>query len=175
LNLPNLLTMLRFALIPVYLVIFAQGHMIAAFFVVAAAGLTDILDGYLARSRGQVTAVGSMLDPLADKTMMIAVIVSLLVSGHIPWEAAAAMFFRDLGMIIGSAFFHFRGKRTVPANWMGKLTTVLFYLAVLLIFFDLPYAVTVLWTAIAFSFVTSAMYIARFIALNEGREVKRSR
>jgi len=166
LNLPNMLTVLRFLLIPVYLVVFANGHMISAFLVVTAAGLTDILDGYIARSRGLTTAVGAMLDPLADKSMLIAVIVSLLVTGIIPWSAAALLFFRDIGMIVGSAFFHFKGKKTVQANWMGKLTTVLFYVALLFIFTDIPYGIAMLWGAIAFSFVTSAMYIAKFAALN---------
>jgi cardiolipin synthase len=167
LNLPNLLTIGRFILIPVYLAVFINGHMIPAFFVIVAAGATDILDGYIARTKGLVTALGSMLDPLADKTMMIAVFVSLLVSGYIPWGAAIAMFIRDLGMIIGSAIFHFRGKRTVPANWMGKLTTLLFYLAILFIFFELPFADSCLWVAVVFSFVTSIMYVFRFITLNK--------
>lgn len=168
-NLPNMLTLLRFLLIPVYLVVFANGHMISAFIVVTAAGLTDILDGYIARSRGLTTAVGALLDPLADKTMLIAVIVSLLVAGIIPWSAAALLFVRDLGMIAGSAFFHFKGKKTVQANWMGKLTTVLFYVALLFIFLELPYALPMLWLAIAFSFVTSVMYILKFQALNNRR------
>lgn len=172
-NLPNLLTMLRFALIPVYIAVFASdtsGHMKWAFFIVVFAGLTDILDGYLARKYGQVTMVGSMLDPLADKTMMITVILSLLIAGHIPWSAGAAIFIRDAGMIAGSAFFHFRGKKTVPANWMGKLTTILYYLAIMFIFFEFPFARTYLWGVIAFSFVTSLIYIILFVALNKDEE-----
>ncbi|NIK79368.1 cardiolipin synthase [Paenibacillus castaneae] len=166
-NLPNLLTSLRFVLIPVYITVFAQGHMIPAFFIMVAAGITDVLDGYIARRSGQVTTVGMMLDPLADKLMLITVIVSLLVSQHISWAAAAAMFLRDLGMIAGGFYFHFRGKKTVPSNWMGKLTTVLFYLAIMLIFFEAPHAHLYLWAVIAFSFVTSIMYIVMFKALNK--------
>ncbi len=167
LNLPNLLTMLRFALIPVYIAIFSSGHMKWAFLIIVLAGLTDILDGYLARRNGLVTSLGAMLDPLADKTMMITVILSLLITGHIPWSAGAAIFIRDLGMIIGSAYFHFRGKKTVPANWMGKLTTVLYYLAILFIFFELPFAKTYLWGIIIFSFITSFIYIFLFVSLNK--------
>jgi cardiolipin synthase len=70
-------------------------------------------------------------------------------------------------MIIGSAFFHFRGKKTVPAIWMGKLTTVLYYVAIMFIFFELPFARTYLWAVIAFSFVTSIIYIFLFVALNK--------
>ncbi|MBD0384290.1 CDP-alcohol phosphatidyltransferase family protein [Paenibacillus sp. WST5] len=161
-----MLTISRFLLIPVYLMFFFNGYIKIAFLILLLAGLTDILDGYLARTRGLITQVGVMLDPLADKCMMITVILSLLISGMIPWEAAAAMFIRDLGMIIGSAFFHFRGKLTVPANVMGKLTTVLYYLAILFIVFELTFAITYLWFVIIVSFVTSIIYIIQFLLLN---------
>ena len=165
-NLPNILTLFRFALIPVYILVFSYGYLEFSFGIVILAGLTDILDGYLARKNGQVTQIGVMLDPLADKTMMIVVILSLLYKGYISWQAALAIFLRDAGMIIGSAFFHLRGKKTVPANMMGKLTTVLFYVALMFIFLELPHGVTLLWFVIAFSFVTSVMYIVKFRSLN---------
>lgn len=166
-NIPNMLTLSRFFLIPLYLFVFFEGYIKTAFIIMVLAGLTDILDGYLARKKGQVTPLGAMLDPLADKTMMIAVIVSLLISQMIPWQAAIAMFIRDIGMIAGSAFFHFRGKKTVPANIMGKLTTVLYYLAVLLIVFKIPFAVQYLWFVVIVSFLTSIIYIVQFSLLNQ--------
>lgn len=173
-NLPNMLTLARFVLIPVYILVFAGGHRYAAFSIILLAGLTDILDGYIARKRNQVTTVGSMLDPLADKTMMLAVMISLLVSGDLPWSAALAMFVRDAGMIIGSAFFHFKGFLTVPANWMGKLTTILYYVAILWIFFTLPYARELLWAVIVFSFVTTIIYIFQFKHLNRKEPIHKS-
>jgi len=166
LNVPNALTLSRFILIPVYLAFFFNGYVKTSFFILGVAGLTDVVDGYYARTRKQVTNVGKMLDPLADKTMMIAVIVSLLITRMIPWEAAAVMFVRDVGMIIGSAFFHFRGKQTVPANVMGKLTTVLYYLAIFFIIFEFTFAIVYLWFVIAFSFLTSFVYIFKFKTLN---------
>jgi cardiolipin synthase len=167
LNAPNLLTICRFFLIPLFVVVFFTGHVKTAFWILLLAGATDVLDGYLARSRGQITEMGSMLDPLADKMMMIAVILSLLISGMIPWLAAVAMFVRDTGMIVGSAFFHFRGKKTVPANAMGKLTTVLYYLAVLFIVYQFDFAITYLWFVIAFSFITTVIYIVQFKSINK--------
>lgn len=166
LNLPIALTLCRFVLIPIYIAVFAYGHMKTAFAVVLLAGLTDILDGYLARKNGQVTEIGKMLDPLADKTMMLVVIMSLLYKDYISWYAAAAFLLRDVGMIVGGAFFHFRGKKTVPANALGKMTTVLYYLAFLFLFFNFPYAETYLWFVILLSFVTSIVYIFRFRAIN---------
>jgi len=166
-NAPNLITLFRFVLVPLFVAVFFAGHIKAAFWILVLAGVTDVLDGYVARSRGLITEIGSMLDPLADKTMMIAVIVSLLITGMIPWTAAAAIFIRDAGMIAGSAFFHFRGKKTVPANVMGKLTTILFYLAILFIVYETGFAIAYLWFVIGFSFVTSTIYIVKFKSLNK--------
>lgn len=166
-NVPNMITVCRFVLIPIYIIVFANGYLISSFLIVLLAGLTDVLDGYIARTHGLVTPLGEMLDPLADKCMMIVVILSLLISGSIPWYAAVAFFIRDIGMIIGSAIFHFRGKKTVPANTMGKITTFLYYIAILLIVFEIDYAIPYLWFVIAFSFITSAIYIGKFRSLNK--------
>lgn len=97
---------------------------------------------------------------------MIAAVLSLLISGMIPWQAAGMMFIRELGMISGSAYFHFRGKKTVPANLMGKLTTVLYYIAILLIVFQANYGIAYLWFVIFFSSVTTVIYIFQFKAMN---------
>ncbi|MEF2244041.1 MULTISPECIES: CDP-alcohol phosphatidyltransferase family protein [unclassified Paenibacillus] len=165
-NLPNFLTSLRFVLIPIYIGVFMSGHMIPAFLIVAAAGITDVLDGYIARRSGQITQIGIMLDPLADKLMLITVIISLVLTGHISWYAAGAMFLRDLSMIGAGLRAHFRGKKTVPANWMGKLTTVLLYIAIMFIFFEASFAQTFLWIVIAFSFITMFVYMIMYKTLN---------
>lgn len=114
-----------------------------------------------------MTQLGIMLDPLADKLMMLAVFLSLLISQRISIPAAVAIFLRDLGMIVASAFFHFRGKLTVPANIMGKLTTVLYYFALFLLMFDHPIGEKFLWGVIIFSFVTSLVYLIQFNLINE--------
>jgi cardiolipin synthase len=168
-NIPNALTVFRIALIPLYLYIFFSPfpyHIEIAFSVLILAGITDVVDGYIARKYKQVTTFGSMMDPLADKLMMMAVIASLFLTERISVWAALFFFVRDLAMIAFSAFFHFRGKKTVPANAFGKLTTVLFYIAFPLVMFRYEYGEIILWSAIAFSFVTSAIYLAKFRLLN---------
>jgi cardiolipin synthase (CMP-forming) len=72
-----------------------------------------------------------------------------------------------VGMIVGSAFFHLRGKRTVPANALGKLTTFLFYVALFLLLFELPFAQSFLWGVIALSFVTTLIYLFQFKMINQ--------
>ena len=165
-NLPNILTMTRFLFIPLFIVVFFNGYELSAYGILLIAGITDVLDGYLARKNNQVTYLGSMLDPLADKLMMLTVIVSLLIAEYISFLLAELIFFRDAGMIVSSLVFHFRGKKTVPANTLGKITTVLFYLAVLLIIFELPYHKEFLWFVVSFAFLTSFNYVREFQKLN---------
>lgn len=169
-NLPNLLTLFRFVLIPVYLFVFFSeitGQIYWAIGIVLFAGLTDVIDGYLARRNDQVTQLGIMLDPLADKCMMLAVFLSLLLSWKISIWAAFAIFLRELVMIIGSAFFHFQGKKTVPANILGKITTFLFYLTLILLMLDIPKAKFLLWGVITLSYVASVIYFLQFQVLNQ--------
>jgi len=166
-NVPNMLTMSRFVLIPVFLLFYFNDRPIAALCAMLVAGFTDFLDGYIARRSGQVTETGSMLDPLADKLMMLSVIVALLIKNVLPLAAFVAMAFRELVMILLSAFFYFRGLKTVPANMLGKATTVIYYLAITLMFLEQPAAVPVLWTGIALSFLASAIYFSKFKKINE--------
>ncbi|MBB6670605.1 CDP-alcohol phosphatidyltransferase family protein [Cohnella nanjingensis] len=166
-NIPNLLTMSRFVMIPLFISLYMNDHRVSALLVILVAGLTDLLDGYIARRSGQITLTGIMLDPLADKLMMLSVVAALLVGGEIPWSAAITMGVREVGMIASSAFFHFRGMRTVPANVYGKLTTFVYYLAILLLFLEQPGGVELLWTAIVLSFVTTGVYFMKFKRLNQ--------
>jgi cardiolipin synthase (CMP-forming) len=169
-NLPNILTVFRLGLIPVYFLVFFSDlphNMHVSLLVLVVAGLTDILDGYLARRFHWVTDLGSMLDPLADKLMMLAVVLSLVIDHRVTWLEAGLLFLRDLGMIFASVFFVSRGKKTVPATAWGKSNTVLYYLALVALLFTWPYAEGILWGVILFSFVTSFLYFRQFRALHE--------
>jgi len=168
-NIPNALTLFRIALIPLYLFVFFSNNIKLAFLILVIAGITDIVDGYIARKYKLVTEFGSLFDPLADKLMMLAVISSFFLSERISLWAALFFFVRDIGMIVASVVFHLRGKKTVPANAFGKLTTVLFYIAFPLIMFRYVYGEEILWAVIAFSFLTSAIYLAKVRLLNRVR------
>ncbi|WP_139491115.1 CDP-alcohol phosphatidyltransferase family protein [Brevibacillus dissolubilis] len=168
-NIPNALTLFRITLIPLYLWVFFSPfpfHIEIAFGILVLAGITDMLDGYIARKYKLITTLGTMLDPLADKLMMLAAISSFYMSERISLWAALFFFLRDIGMILFSALFHFRGKKTVPANVFGKVTTVLFYLVFTLVMFRHPYGEETLWVVISFSFVTSAIYLTKIRLLN---------
>lgn len=166
-NLPNTLTVFRLTLIPVYLWAYygtASPHKVVALMVLLLAGLTDILDGTIARSRGSVTQVGQLLDPLADKLMMVAVLFSLIESGRVPWLVAGLLLFRDAAMIAGATFFYFQGKRAVPkANQWGKATTVCYYVTICAVILAWPsqrLSDWLLWFTVALSYSTSFLYIS---------------
>jgi cardiolipin synthase len=170
-NAPNLITIGRFFLIPLFLLLFfsnlPQANLLS-FLVLLLAGLSDMLDGYLARKKGQITDIGKLLDPLADKVMMLSVIFAFVIDQRISWLAAGLFIFRDVGMIVTSAFFHFKGKSKVPAaNLLGKATTVLYYIVFLMIMFKWSYYKAGLWFVIAFSFITSLVYLFTYVKLHE--------
>ncbi|QOS98176.1 CDP-alcohol phosphatidyltransferase family protein [Brevibacterium sp. JNUCC-42] len=174
-NVPNALTLLRIALVPIYLIVFFSAfsyHIILAYFILILAGLTDVVDGYIARTYKMITSTGEMLDPLADKLMMLAVIFSFLLSDRISIWAASVFFLRDLAMIILYALFHFRGKKLVSANIYGKVTTVLFYIVFTSIMFQYTYGELLLWIVILFSILTSAIYLMKVLLLNKDMKEK---
>ena len=165
-NVPNILTLSRFFLIPLFFVLYINDEPITALCVLLIAGVTDLLDGYIARRTGQVTVTGSMLDPLADKLLILTVVLALLMKGILPWAAFIIMAFRECVMIVSSAIYHFRGLKTVPANLVGKATTVIYYTAITLMFLKQPGGVALLWCGIALSFVASVIYFMKFKSIN---------
>jgi cardiolipin synthase len=174
-NLPNAITLFRFTFIPLYLIVFFSGmehRVFDSFCILLLAGATDVLDGYLARRNGQITEIGIMLDPLADKLMVLTVVISLIVAHDIPYIVAGLMLFRELGMILTSAFFYFRGKKTVPATIWGKTTTVVYYIAIVASMFGWPFALDLLWFTVILSFVTSFVYLIQFRNINDMKEFR---
>ncbi|MFD2672043.1 CDP-alcohol phosphatidyltransferase family protein [Marinicrinis sediminis] len=173
-NAANLLTLVRFLLIPVYIGLFFFEAYWLAIMTIALSVLTDMADGYVARKYGLITYVGSMLDPLADKCMMLAIVFTLFMGEFIPWQAAAAFFIRDAGMIVGSLLLHVQGKRMAAANQLGKATTVLLYTAIVLILIQPLWGVIVLWAAIGLSFFASYRYWNQVQQMNRTQTEKHS-
>jgi cardiolipin synthase len=177
-NLPNTLTLFRFVLIPIYLLAFygtASPHKVGALLVLLIAGATDVLDGYLARKNGQVTQTGQLLDPLADKTLMLAVLFSLIESSRVPWLVAGLLLFRDAAMILGATFFYIQGKRAVPrANRWGKATTLCYYVTICVVILLWPNhqaGIVMLWVTLVVSYITSLLYVASMRLIDIRRRI----
>jgi len=101
-HLPNLLSLARLGAVPVVVWAIATGHYTTAFWVFAVAGLSDALDGFIAKRFGATTEFGAWLDPLADKALLVAVYVALVFREHLPIWLVLLVVFRDL-VIVGGA------------------------------------------------------------------------
>jgi CDP-diacylglycerol--glycerol-3-phosphate 3-phosphatidyltransferase len=127
LNLPNALTLLRILAVPVVVVALLgetpNGDVIAAI-VFAGAALTDGLDGYFARSRGSITTFGKLMDPLADKLLIIGALVSLVSLGRLAAWVAMVIIAREVAVTILRTIAAERGL-VIAASWLGKAKTVL--------------------------------------------------
>ena len=128
-NIPNALTIVRFILIPFIVYYILTGQYIAGFIVLTISGLTDILDGCIARKFNFITNFGKLVDPLADKSTQIAVLASLTFKGIIPLWILIIVFIKELTMVAGASFLYGK-KLVVSSRWYGKLATVLFYIAI---------------------------------------------
>jgi cardiolipin synthase (CMP-forming) len=106
LNVPNTLTMLRMGMIPVYVVLFVNGHKYWALFTFLLAGATDIADGMIARRFHLITDFGKLMDPLADKLMGITALLSMTIGTEaipavVPWAVVIVIFLKELLMVLG--------------------------------------------------------------------------
>ena len=125
-NLPNVLTVVRLVLVPVFVVLGLQSAswtaLWAAFVVFAVAAITDRFDGKLARSWGQITDFGRIADPIADKALTLCGFALLSYQGYLPWWVTILIAVRELGITAMRAFFLRRGV-VVSASQAGKLKT----------------------------------------------------
>lgn len=127
-NLANKLTLLRIFLVPVFLVFIAfkaipYGNLIATLIFVIAS-LTDKLDGYIARSRNQITSFGKLMDPLADKLLVTAALISLVEYQVVPSWAAVIIIAREFA-VSGLRTVAASEGTVIAASWWGKLKTVM--------------------------------------------------
>ena len=132
LNVPNALTLLRIVLVPLLVVVLLQdtptGDVVAAL-IFALASVTDFADGFIARSRGVVTTFGKAMDPVADKLLVIAALVSLVSLDRLGWWVALVVIVRELAVTVARA----RAPEVIPAASLGKLKTGVQVLAILLL------------------------------------------
>ena len=189
-NLPNALTLGRIFLVPLLVVVLLtkfEGSVIlgvkkeligAAIF--GLASLTDWLDGYLARRRKQVTALGQLMDPLADKLLITAALVSLVQMNLAPAWIVAVVLGREFAITVLRSLAHSRGV-SIPASPLGKFKMVSQVVAILLLILaseDVPLFLTLgriaLWIAAVTAVASAVDYYRRFNYILSGREIAAS-
>ena len=157
-NVPNALTLLRILLLPVVVWRFVIGDATGALIAYMAAMLTDALDGIIARKTNQITALGKLLDPIADKLSLVTLLGLFVSSGEIPLWVLAIILFKEVMMVIGGGVALKHGI-VVYALPIGKVTTVTFVLSMVARFMSvLPLADVLLWISVALSMVALVWY-----------------
>lgn len=165
-HIPNLLSGLRIALIPFFIWQMLEENTLAAGLILLASGLTDTLDGNLARHFGWVSDLGKVLDPVADKLTQTAVSICLMIQLPKLWFFFAILIGKDLVMLVLGGYLTRGGVRIEGARWFGKVATVVFYAVMILIVLvpSIPQVVTVVLLVLAVGCAVGAglMYLPEF-------------
>ena len=126
LTVPNAISVGRLACVPLFLwLLFGAEERLAAAILLAVLGATDWVDGWIARRFDQVSTVGKILDPTADRIMLLTAIVSIAVDGSVPWWFAAAALGRELAISLVALLLGALGARRIDVTWWGKTGTFL--------------------------------------------------
>lgn len=169
-NIPNTLTVVRIALLPAVVWRFLKGDKYGALGFYLLAMLTDAADGILARRLHQVTAVGKLLDPLADKLSLLTLLWLFVAAGEIPLWVILFVLAREAAMIVGSAVALHRGV-VVYALPIGKVTTVCFVLSIVARFMELMrIADVLLYASVALSAVALVWYAVVLLRGTQGKK-----
>ena len=160
-NLPNILTIIRLLMVPLFIVAFFNyGFFIAAVIFILAC-ITDVLDGIIARKYNLITNFGTIMDPLADKLMQFSAFLCLFISGKIHLWVVAVVFFKEFIMALG-ALVLYRKKIIVPAKNPGKISTIITSFAVVLILIFDKFVLTLSIIAVLSTLLALLYYIFNF-------------
>ena len=121
---PNAITVLRLCAIPVYVwLLFTTAHELAAGFLLGTLGVTDWVDGFVARRLHQVTTLGKVLDPIADRALVFTAVVTVALHGAVPWWFAGLSIARELVVSLAVVGLAAAGAARIDVLWIGKAGT----------------------------------------------------
>ena len=122
-DIPNVLSVIRILLVPVFVYLFLTDKVTAAVVVFIISGITDILDGYIARKYNFISNLGKILDPFADKLMQFSAFVCLYISHLVPLWMPVVYFVKEIATLIGAILVFKKGNVVVKSHVFGKLAT----------------------------------------------------
>jgi CDP-diacylglycerol--glycerol-3-phosphate 3-phosphatidyltransferase len=164
-QLPNALTVLRFALVPVFIVLLATadgGQSWPAAIVFALAAVTDQVDGWLARRLHVESEFGKYADPLADRLMIDAAVIMLVIAGRLPWIALVLVVTRDAMLVAGARLLVPRGYE-FSVSFLGKLATWVLYAAITFVLVTpdgTRWPLWIFWVGVGLAVAAAASYVA---------------
>jgi len=172
LNIPNIITVFRIFLVPLVVWLMLDGRMQTAFLLFVVAGLSDGLDGFLAKRYGWQTELGAYLDPLADKALLVSIYVVLGLFSHLPVWLVLAVVSRDI-LIVGAILLSWMLARPVPmrplliskANTVGQITLAAVVLGNLGFSLGIHLTVSVLvWVTGVLTVLSAAAYLVTWLS-----------
>ena len=129
-NIPNMLTIVRFILIPFIFGTVISRHYFVGIVIFTISAFTDILDGYIARKYNYISDIGKLIDPLADKLTQLSLLLALTILNILPWWILAVVFVKECAIVITASVLYKKDDVVVYSKWYGKLATVLLYIAI---------------------------------------------
>ena len=132
-NVPNVLSLIRILLVPVFLVLYLSGRQDWAFLTLLVSGVTDLLDGFIARRFNMITDCGKLLDPISDKLTQVAVVVAMATRYAQILPLAALCLLKEVCQAVGGVILLKKGCSVHGSKWFGKASTVVFYVCMLVL------------------------------------------
>lgn len=186
-SIPNIMSYFRILLIPVFVILFfnsgeSVGYHIASAAVLIVSGLTDMLDGKIARKFNQITEWGKIIDPVADKLTQCAVMICLAMHYELLWVFIGILVIKEITMAVLAFLFMKKGRKLKGAHWYGKVSTTVFYLVIITLLavpvkymLNMPFELSTVLilisgTCMIFAFV---MYIRVYISM--WRDIKENK
>lgn len=133
-TMPNILSLVRILMIPFIILSFIWGEYVLCVIFIILSGLTDLLDGYIARKYNEITKIGKILDPIADKLTQLALLVILLLQYPLVSIMIVVFILKELTMGLYNLYFMIKGHEYKGAIIYGKVSTMVFYISIILIF-----------------------------------------
>lgn len=182
LTVPNAMSVFRIVVIPVFVYCAVKDNIVGALMALGLSGLSDALDGFVARTFNQITELGKMLDPLADKLTQGAVAICIAIRYPSICPLLFLLVTKELIMLCGACYLLKKKKKPCASKWYGKLSTILFYIAIALIvvmdsfmhvsekvFFAVSTAALIITaTSMIYTFIRYAAVFREILRCNDG-------
>lgn len=163
-NIPNIITIFRLLLIPIFAWQFTLGNYSYSAVIYIVAWISDVMDGFIARKFNMVSNFGKFFDPLADKLMSLTALVLLSYKDFLSWVIPGLVFAKECALGIGGLLLYKKKNLVNSANWAGKIATFIFTVAIVLLLFDKTDDIgsILIWVAVASSIFALFVYIKDF-------------
>ena len=162
-NIPNILTLLRIACVPVFIILMLNNKIYPAIGIFLLAEITDVLDGIIARRFNLITPFGKIADPVADKLMQLSALFIFSIKDMIPKIIPWLVFSKELFLLL-SGLYLTKKKIDMSSKWFGKLTSVILFIAIMMVFLGVPRNITdpIFWLCVAMALFAAIMYIRNY-------------